>query len=1179
MNSKKTMLTLGILLALSSGFAVQGADLTIKSADQVNELTKGNDWAKYDDDQKTYKISYRGSSVGNNVTIGTATDSPDVKYNVYGGVSYDTSEKEVSGNTVTLVNGTITSESSETVGTLVGGQNSLSGIDVKNNTVNIQGGKVGEVFGGRMLGGSGTISGNAVNVSGGEITHQIAGGFTLTTSQVTNNTVTVTGGTIAHRVHGAVGINADSNTVTISGGTFGDNIYGAFAYNNTANAVLKGNTVTIDGKATFTTIYGAQGAENATITGNGVTFNADTTVNAVYGGSANSGSVSGNTVTVNQGKKVTLTGTNKALTGGYIAASGTAEGNGVILDGAVVEGNVYGARGGDNVNITIKDNAVTITNGAALAGYTVYGGADNQGTVSGNTVSTTGAVTAKAIYGGFTKTGTVSGNHVTLGKGTVSVTENNGIIGGYANGSGNASNNILTIDGATISKTGMTIYGGRTDGKGEVTNNEVHLKNGADVSNVYVYGGSVGSGGTLSGNKVIVHDAGGWGDTNTVSVKSIGGLTNGVLAFEELSFNDTTFTVKDSDASYNASGWKWTGATNLNRNNETIAINSFDVKGQDLAVSDTGVTKKIQLSGIILKDKKDVTIGVDTLQKDHVDTSDTNGIRVYGFNVTQHEVTDQQNSQGDNTISITANVNKSILAGNYTSADGTYANTTATGTIGDGNLKLGTDGITSTNASIVAGAYSESGDAAGGNVTISGELKAADFFKTTDTNADKTIYAGYSTKGQSTGNTLTLHDATTDISLKAGNTPDKVSNNAVSITGTNSVQNITGFNTYTFNNVNVASKDTMLTIKGNTDISKDTTYHVNLATNQTAKAGDTLHLISGDTVDLTGYSAVLNSTQGVGLDVSGMVVGDKRALTYKVTDVKASAKANDVAASHVTAVGFLTEGTDLVLYGINSVAQEDTYGLQTFAATERSDSSYTNGTDIDGWKVLAGIGGRHKLTSGDLAWGVFAERGLGSYTTNLEHGSGDVEYNGGGAALRYTKDSGLYTEASFRLGTLHDDVDNILGGYDYDTSANYQAFHVGVGKLIPSGNGTWDIYGKYFYTKADDAGFTVDNQYYGLDTVESQRIRLGARYSKPTNERLAWYYGAAWEYEFDGDADGNVAGYALNTASLGGSTVLGEVGLTYKPQADSRWDLELGIKGYTGERDGVSGVLRGAYHF
>ena len=1127
MNSKKTMLTLGILLALSSGFAVQGADLTIKTDTDVKNLESDTTWAKHDGDK--HWIYSQVAASGNNIGIGEkdSTSNPTINYSVYGGVSMDAQSKiatDAAKNTVTFNGGTF----AKTEKILVGGQVNEGNFNAVSNTVNIHGGTLeGSVYGG-IVGAraSGSAQDNTVSVDGGTINGMVVGGNVQNTVGIAvRNTVNISGqATIKGQdIYGAfvaeAASSAENNSISISGGTFGkQSIVGGseyFSQKDSTGSITK-NSVTITG-GTFegANIYGGRivkgGKENIT----------------------NSGAVSGNAVTIS--------GVNNKENEKF--------------------GNIYGGRNfageASENTVTISDSKLTVDN--------IYGGFSKTGAVKDNVVEINGNVIATGkVSAGYTDgNGSVTGNKLIINSGTFNGTN---LLSGY--GKGEVSGNILSLNGGKITGTVAAAKGNT------LSNNRLEVVGNVELTEATL---SYGNGHTLA---IYENDK---REKNTLEVKGLSAGKGGIISFEGLKFNDETFTLQVVDA---GKGGNANNNVSWAQNTGSIQLNSFDVMDTDLAVG-TKISKTVAINGVRfgIKDSDPGLdkVKIDNLNKDHIHVSD-NGVYGYQFNAaldkTQSFVSDGTKNDADKNnskIVIDADVTKAVLAGKYTSADGTYANTTATGTIGDGNLKLGTDGITSTNASIVAGAYSESGDAAGGNVTISGELKAANFFKTTDTKADKTIYAGYSTQGQSTGNTLTLHDATTDIALKAGK--DKVSNNAVSITGTNSVQDITGFNTYTFNNVNVASKDTMLTIKGNTDISKDTTYHVNLATNQTAKAGDTLHLISGDTVDLTGYSAALNSTQGVGLDVSGMVVGDKTALTYKVTDVKASAKANDVAASHVTAVGFLTEGTDLVLYGINSVAQEDTYGLQTFAATERSDSSYTNGTDIDGWKVLAGVGGRHKLTSGDLAWGVFAERGLGSYTTNLEHGSGDVEYNGGGAALRYTKDSGLYTEASFRLGTLHDDVDNILGGYDYDTSANYQAFHVGVGKLIPSGNGTWDIYGKYFYTKADDAGFTVDNQYYGLDTVESQRIRLGARYSKPTNERLAWYYGAAWEYEFDGDADGSVAGYALNTASLGGSTVLGEVGLTYKPQADSRWDLELGIKGYTGERDGVSGVLRGAYHF
>jgi hypothetical protein len=73
------------------------------------------------------------------------------------------------------------------------------------------------------------------------------------------------------------------------------------------------------------------------------------------------------------------------------------------------------------------------------------------------------------------------------------------------------------------------------------------------------------------------------------------------------------------------------------------------------------------------------------------------------------------------------------------------------------------------------------------------------------------------------------------------------------------------------------------------------------------------------------------------------------------------------------------------------------------------------------------------------------------------------------------------------------------------------------------------------------------------------------------------YYGAAWEYEFNGDANNTVIGYDISTPSLGGSTVIGEIGAHYK--ANEKWNFDLNCRAYSGQRDGFTGSIQANYLF
>ena len=81
------------------------------------------------------------------------------------------------------------------------------------------------------------------------------------------------------------------------------------------------------------------------------------------------------------------------------------------------------------------------------------------------------------------------------------------------------------------------------------------------------------------------------------------------------------------------------------------------------------------------------------------------------------------------------------------------------------------------------------------------------------------------------------------------------------------------------------------------------------------------------------------------------------------------------------------------------------------------------------------------------------------------------------------------------------------------------------------------------------------------------------------NERFSPYIGAYWEHEFDGKAKSTVNGNRIDAPTLKGSTGMGELGLSFKPVTDSGFSLDLGVQGYTGVREGVSGSFQMKWEF
>ena len=319
------------------------------------------------------------------------------------------------------------------------------------------------------------------------------------------------------------------------------------------------------------------------------------------------------------------------------------------------------------------------------------------------------------------------------------------------------------------------------------------------------------------------------------------------------------------------------------------------------------------------------------------------------------------------------------------------------------------------------------------------------------------------------------------------------------------------------------------------------------------------------------------------------------ALSAVVTGVERNKQVDLVASNRAVAAAFVNQGTDLIADSLDTLSRDGKYGVKTFAAVHGNRSKYDVNSDIkiNGWSVIAGVGNADKFDNGsELSWGVFYENGSGNYRTynsfNNEffRGDGSMVYNGGGIAARYENKNAVYTEGSLRAGKLKNELDNAMrnvnGSYGYETESAYYGAHIGVGKIISlSDSSDLDIYGKFFHTYTEGDSFKVANDEFEFefDSINSDRLRIGARITSNKENKFSTYYGLAYEYEFNGDADMTAQGLKAPTQSLQGSSVMAEVGFNYQPTPDSPWSFDLNMRGYTGERQGGSFNVQATYTF
>ena len=574
----------------------------------------------------------------------------------------------------------------------------------------------------------------------------------------------------------------------------------------------------------------------------------------------------------------------------------------------------------------------------------------------------------------------------------------------------------------------------------------------------------------------------------------------------------------------------------------------------------------------------------------------------------------------DSKIDVTNNyvtINNSTISknvyGGYSRIDNTASGNT------NGNHVI----INNSSARNVYGGYSlgdigSSGNADGNYVTIN------------NSTINGQVSGGYSQDSNANGNHVTIINSVIKGNIyggcNVGYNNTEIKDNIVTIKGNTDITNARIYGSYCYYVIpNVQRGDNTLILDGwsgtansihyfeniefkNTTFTNDTVLNsqgqsnlaglknikiTNFAGGQNFNKGETLTLIK-NTYNTTINEQSFNATAGVAVDVGGVIKQDgNNNVIMTVNSTNLNSQTDLASQTRAASAAFVNHGTDLISDSLDTISRDDNYGVKTFAAVHGNRSKYDVADDIkiNGWSTIVGVGNTDKFDNGsELSWGVFYENGSGNYRTynsfNNEffRGDGSMVYNGGGIAARYENKNGVYTEGSLRAGMLKNELDNAMrnvnGSYGYETESAYYGAHIGVGKIINlSDSSDLDIYGKFFHTYTEGDSVTIADDKFDFDSITSDRLRVGARITSNKENKFSTYYGLAYEYEFNGDADMTAQGLRADTQSLQGSSVMAEVGFNYQPTPDSPWSFDLNMRGYTGERQGGSFNVQATYTF
>lgn len=522
----------------------------------------------------------------------------------------------------------------------------------------------------------------------------------------------------------------------------------------------------------------------------------------------------------------------------------------------------------------------------------------------------------------------------------------------------------------------------------------------------------------------------------------------------------------------------------------------------------------------------------------------------------------------------------------------------------------------------IYGGYSDSGDSINNEINISGGNISSSIFggegrlgdsKNNIVNisggtVSSSIYGGYSNSKRDVSGNLVILSGNADVSKAQlygyGGNPSKHTGNTLLIDNwkNNSIGAVRNFDNITFKSIQWENGGVALSITGeriddqlaNTKINVDNFI---LSSNQKLNINDSMTLIQSSANTGLKKENIINEsipfTQGV-VTIGNLEMQLDDAtnnLISKISSIERNPQTDIVLDSRVAGTAFVNQGADIATDSLNLLMNDNKYGVHTFGAVYGSQNKYDVNSDlkINGWNTIAGVGNVIRKDNADVAWGIFYENGTGNYRTNNSfngdffRSDGSLLYNGGGAAIRYKKDDGMYYEASLRAGTLNSSMskavkDGYGNFYGFDSDSNYWGVHLGVGKLLHKDEGEWDLYGKYFHTKLDGDKFDIAGDEFIFDDVTSDRLRLGARYTTDTNNKWDMYYGLAWDYEFNGDSNMKAGQFEAAKESLQGSTGIIELG-TILHSNDLPWQADINLKGYVGEKEGLLGMVNLTYLF
>lgn len=268
-------------------------------------------------------------------------------------------------------------------------------------------------------------------------------------------------------------------------------------------------------------------------------------------------------------------------------------------------------------------------------------------------------------------------------------------------------------------------------------------------------------------------------------------------------------------------------------------------------------------------------------------------------------------------------------------------------------------------------------------------------------------------------------------------------------------------------------------------------------------------------------------------------------------------------------------------------------GAETFFAMAGGRSTYDTGSHVDlsGFSLLAGVSSSMPRAR-SVVVGAFLETGWGNYSSHNSfedapsvRGSGDASYSGGGMLVRWDMSGaglrGVSLETSFRAGSAEENyssgdlTDGLGRSAWYDLSSPYYGGHVGAAfSRNLTQTVTMSSYARFLWNRVGEERAIIGGDEVGFQALTSYRLQGGARFHYHATATVRPYAGLGYEWECSGTSRAATYGQEIAAPSLRGGTGTVEAGALIRLTERKPVFLDVGVKGYAGKREGVSGSVQ-----